>query len=214
MRMGSLAEPHGPAGSFVVSVSVTPPAASSAAVGVYVAVSVEAFGLYVPAPPLQVPVAAPPPTMPASCTAGADVHTVTSLPAFAVAMGLMLMRTSSLATAHGPPVAFVVSVSVTPPAAISAGVGSYVAFSAEAFGLNVPAPPLHVPLEAPPPTTPASCARALLAHTEMSAPAFAVAALSMVTFIWSLAGAQAPPATDVVSVSVTEPAAISVAVGV
>jgi hypothetical protein len=44
MRMASFAVPHGPAGSFVVSVSVTPPAANSAAVGVYVALSVEAFG--------------------------------------------------------------------------------------------------------------------------------------------------------------------------
>src|SRR5262245_33773104 len=124
MRMASFAVPHGPAGSLLVSVSVTPPAAISAAVGVYVALSVEAFGAYVPAPPLQVPLAAPPPTAPASCTAGAFVHTVRSAPASAVAIGLMVIRTLSLATAHGPPVAFVGSVSVTPPAAISSGVGS------------------------------------------------------------------------------------------
>src|SRR5215472_3698226 len=183
MRTWALAGPHGPAGSFVVSVSVTPPAVISAAVGVYVALKVEALGLNVPAPPLQVPVEAPPPTTPASCTAGAAVHTVTLLPAFAVATGLIVMATLALATAHGPPVAFVVSVSVTPPAAISAGVGSYVALSVEAFGVNTPAPPLHVAPVAPPPTAPASCARGLLAQTTMAAPAFAVAALSMVIFI-------------------------------
>jgi hypothetical protein len=44
MRIASLTAPQGPAGSFEVSVSVTPPAAISAAVGVYVALSAEAFG--------------------------------------------------------------------------------------------------------------------------------------------------------------------------
>jgi len=96
----------------------------SAAVGVYVAMSVEALGANVPAPPLHVPLEAPPPMTPANCTAGAAAHTVRSAPASAVATGWMTMRMSSLATAHGPPVATVVSVSVTPPAAISAGVGS------------------------------------------------------------------------------------------
>ncbi len=58
-----------------------------------------------------------------------------------------------------------VSVSVTLPAAISAALGVYVAFNAEAPGLNVPAPPLQLPPVAPPPTEPASCACGLLAHT-------------------------------------------------
>jgi hypothetical protein len=42
--------------------------------------------------------------------------------------------------------------------------------------LNEPAPPLHVPLEAPPPIAPASCTCGLLEHTVASRPAFAVAA--------------------------------------
>src|SRR6478736_5984434 len=102
MCMASLAAPHGPAGSFVVSVSVTLPAAISAAVGVYVALSVVALGLNVPAPPVHVPLEAPPPTTPASCTAGDDVHTVRSAPATTVAAGLMLIVIWSLAWPHGP----------------------------------------------------------------------------------------------------------------
>src|SRR5262245_60594819 len=122
------------------------------------------------------------------------------------------MRTSSLATGHGPPVATVVSVSVTPPAAISAAVGMYVALSADALGLNVPGPPLHVPDAAPPPTTPASAACGPVPHTLLSFPAFAVAARSDAIRTWSLTGGQLPVLVHV-SVSVTPPAAISAAVG-
>src|SRR5436190_927386 len=137
-----------------------------------------------------------------------------STPASAVAAGAMVMRMASLTAAHGPAGSFVVSVSVTPPAAISAGVGSYVALSAEAPGLNVPWPPLHWPLEAPPPTAPASCARGLAAHSVRSAPAFAEAAFSNAIRTWSLPGGHVPPASDAVSVSVTLPAASSAAAGV
>ena len=56
------------------------------------ALSVEALGLNVPAPPLQMALAAPPPIAPASCTRGLLVHTVWSAPASAVAAGLMVMR--------------------------------------------------------------------------------------------------------------------------
>src|ERR1041385_7970055 len=176
MRMASLTAPQGPVGSFVVSVSVTPPADISAAVGVYVAFNVEALGLYVPAPPLHVPVAAPPPITPASCTAGDDVHAFRSWPASAVAAGRMLMVIASLTWPQGPLTAFVVSVSVTVPAAISAALGVYTAFKVEASGLNEPAPPLHVPAGAPPPTTPASVTCGLVEQTIWSTPAFAVAA--------------------------------------
>src|SRR5262245_32128028 len=172
----SLSAPHGPRGSFVVSVSVTEPAAISPALGVYVASSAEAEGMKMPAPPVHVPFEAPPPTRPASCTAGDVEHTMRSSPAFTVAAAMMLIFMWSLAWAHGPFTAPVVSVSVTEPAAISAAVGVYVALSAEADGLKLPAPPLHVPLEAPPPTTPASVTCGLVAHTVASRPAFAVAA--------------------------------------
>src|SRR5262249_18175432 len=116
----------------------------------------EAPGLYVPAPPLQLPLAAPPPTAPASCTWALLAHTVRSAPASAVAAGLNVSRTSSLTCGQGPPVAALVGVSVTPPAAVAAAVGMYVAFRAEAPGLYVPAPPLQLPPLAPPPTAPAS----------------------------------------------------------
>src|SRR5947199_5736452 len=140
----------------------------------YVAFGVEASGLNVPVPPLHVPLEAPPPIAPASCTCGLLEHTVWGSPALAVAARLMVMRIVSLTTPHGPLGSFVVSASDTPPAAISAAFGVYVALSPDALGLNVPAPPLHVPLEAPPPTAPASCTCGLLAHTAWSAPASAV----------------------------------------
>ena len=81
-------------------------------------------------------------------------------------------------------------------------------------GLNVPAPPLHVPPDAPPPIPPASCACGLLAHTTRSAPALAVAARLMTIRTWSLTAPHGPLGSLVVSVSVTPPAAISAAVGV
>src|SRR5690349_23490939 len=128
MRTWSLTAPHGPAGSFVVSVSVTPPAAISPAEGVYVAFRVDALGANVPAPPDHVPVVAAPPTAPASCTCGALAHTARSAPASAVAAGGMVMCTVSPIGPHGPAGSFVVRVSVTPPAAISPALGVYVAF--------------------------------------------------------------------------------------
>src|SRR5437867_7699261 len=120
MRTWSVTAPQGPAGSLLVSVSVTPPAAISAALGVYVAFKAEALGLYEPPPPLHEPVAAPPPTAPASTTCGLDEHTVRSGPAFAVAAGLMVITIWSLTWGQLPPVAALVSVSVALPAAISA----------------------------------------------------------------------------------------------
>ena len=141
-------------------------------------------------------------------------HTATSGPAFTVAAGAIVMCMAPLTAPHGPAGSFVVSVSVTLPAAISAALGVYVAFSVEAFGLNVPAPPLHMALEAPPPITPASCTLGFDAHTVRSAPATTVAAGRIVIFTWSLTWGQVPPIGALVSVSVTAPAAISAAVGV
>src|SRR2546429_400247 len=68
MRTSSLTAPHGPEGSSLVRVSVTPPAAISSAVGAYVALSAEELGENVPAPPLHVPPVVDPPTTPARCT--------------------------------------------------------------------------------------------------------------------------------------------------
>src|SRR5262249_23926242 len=104
------------------------------------------------------PLDAPPPTAPASCTCGLDAHTVWSAPPCTVAAGLIAIVIWSLTWGQVPAAPTLLSVSVTLPAAISAAVGVYVAFKAAALGLNVPAPPLHVPPVAPPPTAPASCA--------------------------------------------------------
>jgi len=71
----------------------------------------------------------------------------------------------SFAGGHGRVDAALVSVSVTLPAAISAAVGVYVAFNAEALGLYDPAPPLHVPAETVPVIEPWSWTLGLLAHT-------------------------------------------------
>src|SRR5437773_10629177 len=83
----------------------------------------------------------------------------------------------SVAAGHGPAGSFVVSVSVTLPAAMSDAEGVYVGLSVEAFGVNVPAPPLHVPLIAPPRTLPLRCADGLEAHARSTAPASAHASL-------------------------------------
>jgi hypothetical protein len=82
---------QGPAGSFVLNVRVTEPAAISAAVGVYVAVSELLLGLKVPAPPLHVPEDAEPLTEPARVTPALDAQTVWSIPALATAAGFIVM---------------------------------------------------------------------------------------------------------------------------
>src|SRR5206468_7728571 len=121
---------------FVVSASDTPPAAISAAFGVYVALSADALGLNVPAPPLQVAVEAPPPTAPASCTCGLLAHTVWSAPASAVPAGLIVIVIASLTAPHGPAGASVVRVSVTLPAGGSSAVGVGVAVCSVARGMD------------------------------------------------------------------------------
>src|SRR5207247_569509 len=102
----------------------------SAALGVYTAFNAEALGENEPAPPLHVPLAAPPPTCPASCACGADAHTTRSAPALAVALGLIVTCIVALAAPQGPAGSSLVSVRVTPPAAISAALAVYTAFSA------------------------------------------------------------------------------------
>ncbi len=79
-----MAAVHAPAGSLVVSVSVTVPAVISAALGVYIALSVVAFGANVPVPPLHVALVAEPPIVPASVTV-LPAHIVCAVPASTVA---------------------------------------------------------------------------------------------------------------------------------
>src|SRR5215212_1742234 len=78
MTMASLVDPHGPAGSALVRVSVTVPAVISAALGVYTAFRVVLLGLNVPVPRLQIPVDAPPVIDPARVTLAEDAHTTWS----------------------------------------------------------------------------------------------------------------------------------------
>ena len=77
----------------------------------------------------------------------------------------------------------------------------------------MPAPPLHVAVEAPPPIAPARCTCGLLAHTRWSAPAFRVPAGLIVIVIASLIAGHGPVGSLVASVSVMVPAAISAAEG-
>ena len=99
-------------------------------------------------------------------------------------------------------------------AAISDGDGVYVAFGAEGLGAYDPLPPLHEPDEAAPPSKPWSWTCGLEAHTVTSAPAFTVAARSIVIRIASLTALHGPAGSLVVKVSVTPPAVISFALGV
>ena len=121
--MASFACGQGPPEGALVSVSVTEPAAISAALGVYVALSVPGPGLKAPVPPLQVAFVAEPPSEPASCACGLLAHTIWSGPAFTTAAGLMVIFTWALTGPHGPAGSLVVSVSVALPAAISTAVG-------------------------------------------------------------------------------------------
>src|SRR5262245_25777604 len=110
-------------------------------------------------------------------------HTIWSGPAFTVTAGLIVIVSASLAGGQGPPEAVLVRVRVTCPAAISAALGVYIAFSAERFGLNVPLPPLQVPVDTVPDTVPFSATCGLVEHTAWSGPAFTTVVGSIVITI-------------------------------
>ena len=106
----------------VVNVNVTVPAVRSAALGVYTAFSVFAFGAYVPVPPLHVaPVATV--TDPFKEMALLLAHTDPFAPALTVGAGVKVMVRLLVAGKHVP-LPVVVNVSVNVPAAISAAVGA------------------------------------------------------------------------------------------
>ena len=115
-------------------------------------------------------------------------------------------------TGRQEPLPVLVRVSVTLPAASSAAVGVYTAFTEVAAGVKVPRPPLQTAPVAPE-TLPASVTAALLAQALWSAPAFTTGASVKVSVTLSVTARQLPLPV-VVSVSVTLPAAISAAVGV
>ena len=169
-----------------------------------------AFGLKVPWAPLQVPPVATV-TAPLRAMLALLAQSTPPVPASAVGMAVKVMSTSSV-TAWQAPLPMVVSVRVSVPAAISAAVGVYTAFSEAMLGAKVPAPPLHWPPPAPV-TEPPSCTTALLEQTAIGAPASATGAGRMVMVIWSVTGRQSPFWVEV-RVSVTVPRAISAGLGV
>src|SRR5690606_15229653 len=150
---------------------------------------------------------------PANATVPSE-HIVRFVPASTVGAGSMVITTSSVAGRQGPAGSWVVSVSVTVPAAMSPGPGVYTAFGRLAF-LNVPSPRKgdRVALVALPPIVPASVA-VVRAHIDNGAPASTVGAGLMVITTSSLTASHTPAGSSVVSVSVTVPAAMSPGPGV
>jgi len=162
----------------LVSVSVTEPAAVSAALGLYVALSVFALGEKVPLP-LLVHVPLPVLDEPLSAAAALFAHTVTSLPASTIG-GCVKVTIIVSCSGRQLPLLVVVRNSVTVPAVVSAVLGTYVALSVFAFGENVPLPDvLQVPV--PVLLEPFSETFGLLMHTAVFAPAFGTGAGVMVT---------------------------------
>src|SRR5690606_30140442 len=135
----SLTAGHMPAGSSVVSVNVTVPAAMSAAPGVYVA-SGSFTSLNVPSPAvLHVTFAALPPKLPPRGSVTPPAQIICGAPASTVAGSSIMITTLSLAAGQGPAGSLVVKVNVTVPANMSAAPGVYVA-SGSVISLNVPSP--------------------------------------------------------------------------
>jgi hypothetical protein len=136
---------HGPAGSFVVNVSVIVPLVIE---GVNVDVSEFAFEKF-PLGALHVPLVALPPMLPANVIVP-PAQTDCGVPALAIAGAFTVMSTVDVAALQGPEGSFVVNVSVTVPFVI---VGVYVEaseFTFEKFPLDA----LHVALVALPPIVP------------------------------------------------------------
>lgn len=135
-----------------------------------------AFGLNVPAPPLHMPVLAPPVIVPRS-TASLPAHTVWSAPALTVTEGLMVTTIWSDTDGHAPGGSFVVSVSMAEPAVTCTEEGVKVAFSVFGFGEKVPPPvAVQVKVEMAEPTDPDNVAL-LPAQICWSGPALTVALL-------------------------------------
>src|SRR5436309_2716114 len=142
-----------------------------------------------PAPPVQLPVVAPPVMVPAKVAVGLLEQTVWSGPAFTRAARLIVIVTESLTAGQGPAGSAEVRVSVTVVGAlaISPWLGVYCAFSLAGLS-NDPLPPLQVPVLAPPITVPAKVAIGLLEHSAWSGPALTTAAGLMAIVIVSATG--------------------------
>src|ERR1043166_4968162 len=105
-----------------------------------------------------------------------------------------------------------VSISMTDPAVVSAVLGTYVALSVVAFGVNVPVP-VVVQMPEPVEEVPFSGRSGLFLHATVLIPAFTEGASEMVSTIASETALHCPLPV-VVSEMVTVPAAVSAALGV
>src|SRR4029453_794352 len=83
-------------------------------------------------------------TEPARVIVEAFAQTLPSAPAFTIGAGVKVITLASL-TGVQPPLPVVVRVGGRDPAAISAAVGVYTAFSVVLLGVKVPVPPDHWP---------------------------------------------------------------------
>jgi hypothetical protein len=129
-----------------------------------------------------------------------------------MATALIDNTSASLTAPHIVAGSFVVSVSVTVPADLSAALGVYVVFRAEALA-KVPVPDVdQVDDVADPPLVPETDAISP-AQMVISEPAFTVAAGLIVTVIASLTALHGPLGLSVVIVKMTDPAARSAALG-
>ena len=123
---------------------------------------------------VQCPPVAQPLTEPPRAAVALPQQIVWLLPALAVAGVLMVRATCAVASGHGAHGPLEVSVSVTPPAAMSASDGQYEAVTVFAPGLNVPVPVVvQVPPVAQPPTEPPKATQ-LVPQIVWSPPALAV----------------------------------------
>ena len=172
------------------------------------------LGRKIPVPVVpHVPDDAPPPTCPFSVTDELLAHTATSLPAFEVPGGSIVIVAWS-DTALQLPLLVDVNVSITLPAVTSPALHWYVALSVVLFGTNVPVPVVvQIPVLVGPEILPLNPTFRLLTHVTWSLPAFTDGAARIVMVILSVTGKQFPMPVDVI-VSVTVPAEISAAVGV
>src|ERR1035441_5489826 len=117
----AVAGPQGESWPVVLSVRVTVPALVSAADGLYVAFSVVAFGAKLPVPEDdQVPLVAPPPTVPPRAAVALPAQMVWLTPALAVGDGLMVTTTGAVTGPQGESWPVVLTVRVPVPAVVSA----------------------------------------------------------------------------------------------
>ena len=167
------------------------------------------FGVNIPLPDV---VHEPEPVLevPFKSTDALFAQTVTLLPALTTGWGVNI-TVIELFSGRQFPLLVEVSVSTTEPAAKSAALGIYVAFSVVGLGVKLPLPEV-VQVPVPVLEYPFSETLGLFTHTESSGPASTRGAFVMVIIIWSVTARQFPFPV-VVMVIVTVPAVVSAPLG-